>query len=48
MSLIAAIITCVLILNGTEPMSTGLGGDCFALYYSSKDSSVQGLNGSGR
>jgi len=35
-------------LNVTEPTATGLGGDCFALYYEAASRQIYALNGSGR
>ncbi|MFW6116053.1 MAG: gamma-glutamyltransferase, partial [Chloroflexota bacterium] len=43
-----AAVTAAATLNVVEPMSTGIGGDCFALLYLGDSGEIRALNGSGR
>jgi gamma-glutamyltranspeptidase/glutathione hydrolase len=43
-----AAVAAAVALNVVEPTSTGIGGDCFCLFYNAQDRRVYAVNGSGR
>jgi len=43
-----AAVAATAVLTVIEPMSTGLGGDCFAIMYIARDQKLVAINGSGR